>query len=124
MNTQNTFDFKTIKSFEDACRHLGIEPSTVISQNDTIDEAAYKKLKVVVDAINNGWKPDWSDHDQYKYFPWFEVLSSGSGFAFSGYGYYYSASSVGSRLCFESREKCLYAAEQFQSIYEDFFIIK
>ena len=126
---ENTFkprDWKDIKTFEDACDALGISTNShtpIFDEDEAADEIAYKKLKVIVAAINQGWVPDWTNSDQYKYYPWFN-LSSGSGFSVHGYGDDFSYSSVGSRLCFESKEKCLYAAEQFKDIYEDFFIIK
>lgn len=119
-------DWHDIKTFEDACEALGITNEShtpIFDEDEAPDEIAYKKLKVIVAAINQGWQPDWSNSDQYKYYPYFN-LSSGSGFSGRGCDFGYSYSSVGSRLCFESKEKCLYAAEQFKSIYKDFFIIK
>ena len=44
--------FEDIKTFEDACEELGIDPETVTHENDTPDEVAYKKLKVVIKAID------------------------------------------------------------------------
>ena len=52
------------------------------------------------------------------------VLSSGFGFSGSVYDYDFTGASVGSRLCFESKEKADYAANQFLKIYEDFLTIK
>ena len=128
-NTQDKaeFDFRTIKSFEDACKHLGIDP-TKLPEFPAMEKefvkpliAAYK-LMVIFKAINNGWRPDWSNWNQYKYYPWFGVLSSGFGFSSSIYDCAYSYSGVGSRLCTDSSEKALYIAEQFQDEYKDFFL--
>lgn len=116
-------NFDEIKNFEDACEELGIDPATVTNENDTPDEAAYKKLKIVVRAINQGWAPDWNDSNQYKYWPYF-VLSSGSGFSHSNSFYDYEDSDVGSRLCFDTREKSNYAGKQFSDLYEEFLTIK
>ncbi|WP_340112640.1 hypothetical protein [Maribellus mangrovi] len=128
-NTQDKaeFDFRTIKSFEDACKHLGIDPTklpdvSMIPEEFAKPIIANYKLTVVYKAINNGWRPDWSNWDQYKYFPWLSVLSSGFGFSGSYYGYGHSNTYVGSRLCTDSREKALYIAEQFQDEYKDFFL--
>ena len=114
--------FETIKTFEDACAVVGIDPGLFLNRNDTPDELAYKKLKVIVRAINDGWVPDWSNRDQYKYYPWFEVLSSGFGFSDSDYDCTYTDAYVGSRLCFESREKSDYAASQFVDLYKQFLL--
>ena len=116
-------DYTDIKTFEEACDEVGVDPLMATSPDDTIDEAAYKKLKIIVAAINNGWKPDWTNSNQHKFYPWFS-LSSGSGLSGHAYVYIYSTSDVGSHLCYESSDKCKYAMEQFKSIYEDFFIIK
>jgi hypothetical protein len=44
-----------VKIFEDACEVLGLFPNAVAQDDDTIDEAAYKKLKVIAKALNEGW---------------------------------------------------------------------
>ena len=118
------FNYKNIKSFEDACEVLEINPNDVFSKIDTKDEIAYKKLKIIIKAINNGWTPDWANSNQYKYYTWFYVLSSGSGFSDTGYCYTYSCTVVGSRLCVDSKDKALYIAEQFKDLYEDYLLLK
>lgn len=58
-------------------------------------------------------------------FNWFNMSSSSSGrFSFDGSGGRYSASVVGSRLCFKSEELSDYAGETFIDIYREFFVIK
>jgi hypothetical protein len=121
------FDFRTIKTFEDACAHLDIDPTTVPDLSMIPEEfrkpliAAYK-LMIIYKAINNGWVPDWNDDDQQKHFPWFGVLSSGSGFSVSTSHYDCTVTDVGSRLCTDSSEKARYIAEQFEAEYVDYFL--
>jgi hypothetical protein len=113
--------FTDIKSFQDACEELGI--STKIGNGiDTPDEAAYKKLKVITKAINQGWVADWDNTNQRKWFPWF-VLSSGFGFSHANFGCDATVTDVGSRLCFESEEKAAYAGRQFLELYKEFLTI-
>ena len=81
------------------------------------DEEAYVQLKIIVKAINEGWTPDWNDENEKKWNPWFK-LSSGFGFVISNYTYTGTFTTVGSRLCFSSKEKSDYAATEFISIYE------
>ena len=121
------FDFRTIKTFEDACAKESIDPQqlpdvSMIPEEMRKHVVAYYKLLVVYKAVNNGWKPDWSDWDQYKYFPWFEVLSSGVGFSFSLSRYGNACTYVGSRLCTDTREKAIYIAEQFEAEYRNLFL--
>ena len=121
------FDFRTIISFEDACKHLGIDSSKLPDVSSVPEEyrkpviAGYK-LMIIYKAINNGWKPDWENLSQYKYYPWFKVLSSGFGFSCSIYSYVNASTSVGSRLCTDTSEKALYIAKQFEAEYKDYFL--
>ena len=102
---------------------LGIEnPENLFTENDTPDEIAYKKLKVVAKAINQGWVPDWDNKNQSKWWPWFN-LSSGFGFSSSGYSCDLADACVGSHLCFESEAKSNYAATQFIDIYKQFLTL-
>jgi hypothetical protein len=110
-----------VKSFEDACIVLGVSASDIIFSQDSNDEAAYKKIKVIIKALNEGWTPDWANDNEWKYYPWFD-MSSGSGLACSVCGNQDSGSNVGSRLCLKSRELAEYAGRQFLDIYKDYFI--
>ena len=77
-------EYTDIKIFEDACEELGIDPEEEFNGTDLADEVAYKKLKIVVKAINQGWEPDWDNTNQRKYWPYFK-LSSGFGFSRSDF---------------------------------------
>lgn len=126
-NEAKEFDFRTIKSFEDACTKLGIDPKQLPDVSNIPEEFAKPiiagyKLMVIYKAINNGRKADWSNHNQYKYYPWFEVLSSGFGFSYSYYFCVYSFAGVGSRLCTDTSEKAMYIAKQFEAEYKDYLL--
>lgn len=119
------FDFRTIKTFEDACANVGVDPTSLpdvlmIDADFGKSLIAAYKLMVIYKAINQGWKPDWSDWNQYKYYPYFEVLPSGVGFSFSDYDCDYSLANVGSRLCTDTSEKARYVGKQFEAEYIDF----
>lgn len=95
--------------FDDECE--GLEP----------DEVAYKKIKLIAKALNEGWTPDWTNDGGNKYYPWFIMGSpSGSGFAVDDCAAWITISGVGSRLCFKSGEMAKYAGTQFEDIYKDF----
>jgi hypothetical protein len=121
------FDFKTIKSFEDACKRKNIDPTqlpiVVVPEIAKQLIAAYK-LMVIFLAINDGWEADFNNWDQTKYYPWYRCLSSGFGFVDSDFRCSNALTTVGSRLCTNTSEKALYIAEQFKSEYEDFILIK
>ena len=125
--TQKGFDFRTIKTFEDACKKLNINPEDIPVVYPIPEEfrkaiLAVYRIMIIFKAINDGWTPDWNNDEQYKYYPWFYVLSSGFGFSGSTYYSTHTPTSVGSRLCTDSSEKALYIAEQFKSDYQDFLL--
>ena len=110
-----------VKTFEDACNEVGIDPVTFDSEFDPVDETAYRKLKVIVRALNEGWVPDWDNGNQRKWSPWF-YMDSPAGFRFdvSGYAVTGTYSTGGSRLCFKTEALANYAANQFLDIYKAF----
>lgn len=71
------FDFYEIKTFEDACKKLGIMkiPSFINSLGDTescLQAEALYKLLIIQKAINNG---KWRDEDGRSYYPYWELYS-------------------------------------------------
>lgn len=117
-------NFDEIKTLEDAAEATGHSVGYLKMQDpESTDEWAYRMLKMVVKAINGDWTPDWNNSNQYKYWPYFK-LSSGFGFSGSASDYVGTGTGVGSHLCFETEEKCKYAATQFIDIYEQFLTIK
>ncbi len=117
-----------IKSFEDA-RNLVIPASELINlltdyngiNKDIISAQAQAKLSIIARALNEGWAPDWNDHNQYKYFPWFKANPSGSGLSCYDFVRTCALTGVGSRLCFKSAELAEYAGKQFEALYNDLF---
>jgi hypothetical protein len=121
-----------VKSFTEACKVLNIDPATVLpdvsaypqSHQNAVTAAA--KLFIVVDALNDGWKPDWNDNDQEKYFAWFDlekVKNNPSGFRLNDVYCDYSHSYVGSRLCFKDRDTAEHAAKHFIDLYRNLMIL-
>ena len=118
--------YTDIKTFEDACAKLQLNPETVLP--DLIGYPAqhqkamlaHAKLVIIAEALNNGWKPDWNDFNESKYYPWFDMEN---GFAFAACDYCSHLSLVGSRLCFVSADVATYAGEQFVDLYKDYFVL-
>ena len=115
-----------IKTYKDACTELGITPideNVLLNNGFTKDEIAYRKIKTITEALNEGWKPNWNDENQKKWIPWFYPNSS-SGFVFydTCYCYSYARAGTGLRLCFKSDELATYAGKQFVEIYKEFIL--
>ena len=147
-----------VKTFEDACKVLGeSHPFVTLYQsymNDLYEESdkdvpAYLKLRIIVAALNEGWKPQFTD-DEYRYYPWFvfytqkeldemdeedkqgiRVLgrsgcnasaSAGVAYSSSNHASSNSSASNGGRLCFKERALAEYAGRQFTDIWIDFLV--
>lgn len=158
--TDNRPVTERIKTFEDACNALGddhlyvqmfrdiYDKSEKAGANENRDVVAYLKLRIVAAALNEGWTPDWGNKDEYKWYPWFYILtqeeyddlddeekcrvvgraSYGSG-AYGGlvysHAYYVSSSSsayFGARLAFKTKELALYCGKQFGELWASFLV--
>jgi hypothetical protein len=120
---KEVFDFRTIKTKEDAFKKCGYDPSKLPDLSmipDKYRDALITAfiLMVIFEAINDGWEPDFSNHNQSKYYPWPGVSSSWFGFSFSDFGCGVTHSHVGSRLCTNSSEKALYILDQFKDLWK------
>ena len=66
-----------VKTFEDACKELG-EDHKLVQQFKAIQEAiaedkeatAYFKLGIITAALNEEWEPDFTNDDEYRYYPY------------------------------------------------------
>ena len=116
------FDYKTIKTYEDAVKARKVDDDDIIYPTDRPHIVAYKKICHIIKVINNGWVPNWSDNNQRKYFPYFRVFSSGSARSVLGCDFGCTAAFVGSRLLTDTSEKALYLANQFQDLYSQYLL--
>ena len=147
-----------IKTFEDACNELGEENvlvqayrtaefNTSGNQNDVSDVVAYLKLRVIAEALNDGWEPQFTT-DEYRYYPWFylyeqeeidrmddekkEIWLRGShygygsncGIAYSHCAWSHAQSVLSARLAVKSDEMAVYFGKQFIDIWADYLISK
>lgn len=123
-----------VKTYEDACKVLGVEPineQNAKAQGFRSDEIARRKLETIAAALNEGWKPDWNNTDQYKYYPYFYIQENAKGKGSAGLSYAttthsatYTPATIGSRLCFYASRLARYASNQFTDLYEQILIEK
>ena len=117
-----------VKSYEDVCKIKNIDPinSLPFPEPATAEEKAingFTKIIRAIEVLNEGWKPDWEDWNQRKYYPWWNS-GSGSGFSYLVYDFVRSSSPLGSRLVLKSRELAEHIAEHFIDDYRAFMVIE
>ena len=109
------------------------------------DVVAFLKLRIITEALNEGWHPKFTE-DEYRYYPWFYIYTKeeydnfseeekrrcvgrANNNASASGGLVYSnavsassssATSLGVRLAFSTRELAEYAGKQFIDIWADF----
>ena len=151
-----------IKTFDDACNALGEdnplvllydvfqnEIATTESRNDDADVLAYLKLRIIAAALNEGWKPEFTE-DEVRWYPWFWLytkdewnrldedvkkfgrvlgrsyddgyVSGGLAYANANNASSNSFTYYGSRLAFKSEELAEYCGKQFVDIWIDLLI--
>jgi hypothetical protein len=112
-----------IRTVDDIFEYHDISSDDVALQfTDVPEHLKYQYIaELLCQALNEGWKPDWSDNNEYKYLPWFELAGS-SGFRFYDYDGWRTTSAVGSRLCLKSADLAQYAGEQFTDLYKKFML--
>ena len=89
---------------------------------------ALNELFTIAQAWNkeDEFEPDFSNSNQYKYFPWFVYDNGAAGFVFA---YANSAATLayarfGSRLCFKTPERARQFGEQFIDLWNDVLLFR
>ena len=142
-----------VKTFADAVAILGNDNQAVIDyyaisdKTCTEDILAFAKLRVIAEALNEGWKPSFSK-DEYRYYPWFNIYSKeefdnldeydrrmcrvvgrggsnanadcGLVCAVAGSASSHSGTDCDSRLVFKTGKLAEYCGEQFIDIWADY----
>jgi len=144
-----------IKTYEDACKELGRTPGDDIeftyqgSQIIDKDILAYLKMRTIVEALNEGWEPQFTK-DEYRWYPWYDLYTKqeieemdtdkresvvlwggvanygancGLAYASSSYGWSIAIAGVGSRLALKSEELAVYFGKQFAELIADFIFV-
>ena len=115
-------NIQRVATFEEACLQTGKPEIIDLSVfPEELREYMYAQYKmcVITEALNNGWKADWTDSKQKKFIPWFYNVAS-SGFVFDDTDYDLSTAYSGysSRLCFRYSATAEYAGRQFLDIWK------
>lgn len=111
-----------IKTFGDAMEATGRKQMPDFSscpQDMRKHFEALFKMYVIVEALNEGWIPDWNNYDERKFHPWFYMSPSSFAFHVSFYDLVFAFAGSGSRLKLRTEGLAKYCAEQFPDIWKD-----
>lgn len=143
---------ETITNFEEARKYLGGKPNAdfivskkLLSGNSVSLEnvaklvndinpkhvkalVALNKLFTIAQAWNkeDDFKPDFSNRNQTKWFPWFVYSDNAAGFV-CAYTYNTATSAhanIGSRLCFKTSARARQFGEQFIDLWNDVLLFR
>lgn len=97
----------------------------MLPEKDRKSIIAFYKLTIIIRALNEGWEPDWSNWDEWKYYNWFYVEKGedqrSSGFRYYDTDYASTGTRTGSRLCCGTHDDAEYIGKQFKDLYNDYF---
>ena len=116
-----------IKTFDNAYFALGVEHPFIqefINKScySSPDLKAYMKLRIICAALNEGWKADFSNFTQEKWFPWFCINDGELMFANAYNAGSSSVSFNDVRLAYKTKELAEYAGKQFREEYQNFLL--
>lgn len=142
---------KAITNYEEARNYLGGKPnadfklSQIVGSGNSVrltDVAqlvteinplhvkaliALNKLFTIAQAWNkaDNFVPDFSNHKQNKWFPWFVYKKESAGFvyAYTTYTPSNTAANFGSRLCFKTSERARQFGVMFTDLFNEVFLI-
>lgn len=153
--TDNRPVTERVKTFEDACKELGINAEQIQKKwKDAglteVDEVAYQKLRIITLALNEGWKPQFTE-DEIRYTPWLvlytkeevenaseeekeaynlqlwlaggdsnSVANCGLAYAHSNYAWSNSYADYSARLAYKTRELARYSGLQFTDLWANY----
>lgn len=115
-------NLKNIKSFDDILKISNKKLSEVLIFEKPKTERevklnAHSKLLLIEKVLNDNFKVDWLNHNQYKYYPYFK--NSGVGLVF----YVCGCIGCGCRsevVCYKTRELGEFAGKTFLKEYNEF----
>ncbi len=115
-----------IKTFEDACKHQKVDYNAFIKVYDSsfisASVRAIARLEIIIAALNENHVFDWDNSNEYKYYPYFRMGSSGLGFSYFDFRDWYSNSLVGGGLCLKTPDLAKYAGTQFLEEYRPYML--
>ena len=109
-----------VKTYEDALRVLGKKDFN--RENLYPREIARRKLEIIIEALNEGWKPDFNNIKQSKWYCFFNWSITGLEYSVSSYSPTNANANIGGRLCLKDKILANYIGEQFIYLFEEILL--
>jgi len=120
LSVKITDRIKTIRDCVEACgKDYDVEFAYERTKWMTPDEVAYKEMKFIAQALNDGVVLDFENSYQHKYYPFFTF--SGRGLSLRVVNCVGGGADVAPCLCMVSEEMVRYAVSQFHKTYETYY---
>lgn len=105
-----------LKGYESACEIIKRKPLTIedfkfLGEKQAVKQYARHRIQTGIEAINEGWEPDYENSNEPKY----EIWQRGKQYGFSSSVHVSYTSTVGSDLVCQTREK----AEQIKDVFKE-----
>lgn len=124
---ENVLQLDVEERFKELCKKINVNYDEEYSADRlkyfTADEIAYRKMKHICLAYNEGVVLDFNDANQRKYYPWFKYVA-GRGLSLYVVSFDGVYTTVTARLTFKSEAVCRQAVADFFPIYEIYFSAK
>jgi len=108
-----------VTTLEQAKEILCIKDDCFSTNKHSKRALAFQNLCIVIEALNEGWVPDWGDQNQDKYYNYFRMKG---GFSYDTVNSNSTYTVVPSALCFKSEALARYCYKQFEQLYKDLYL--
>ena len=109
-----------VKTYEDALEVLRRDHFD--EKNLYPREIARRKLEIIIEALNEGWEPDLSNHQEYKWYCYFNGSVASLGFSSSYASPAIASATIGVRFCLKSKKLADYIGNNFKNLYEEMLL--
>ena len=109
-----------VKTYEDALEVL--KRDHFDEKNLYPREIARRMLEIIIEALNEGWKPEFNNINQRKWYCYFNGSVTSLGYSPSLNSPAVVLAALGVRFCLKSKELADYIESNFKNLYEEMLL--
>jgi hypothetical protein len=108
-----------VTTLEQAKGVLGIKDDCFSTNKHSKRALAFQNLCIIIEALNEGWVPDFENSNEAKYYNYFNMKGGFSYFNTHSHGTF---TAVPSALLFKTEALAIYCFKQFPQLYKDLYL--